>query len=85
MIYIYKQHKNKITLKIKLTYLSSYYSGRYAHVRVPGKVDSGIGIVLYHWNLPRPPIKKLVFKGLDSPPSPLSQQHHHPSVYCWRR
>jgi hypothetical protein len=42
-----------------------------------------IGVVLYHWNLSCPPVKKFIIEGLYGPSSPLSRQQCCPSTHCW--
>jgi hypothetical protein len=82
MIYT-KAIKKLNNIKKHVTYLSLLLSGRHRHVRIPGKVYSGIGVVLYRRNLSFPPIKKCVIEGLYGPPSPLSWQKFFPSTNCW--
>jgi hypothetical protein len=73
-------------LKRKLTHLSLLYSGSYKHVKILRKIDPDIGLFLYFQNPPCPPVKKLVIKGLDGPPSPLSwKQRRHTCIALGER
>jgi hypothetical protein len=58
-------------LKNKHTYLSSFFFGRYGHIRIRGEVEPDIGVFLYGRNLSRPPVEKFIIEGLNIPPSPL--------------
>jgi hypothetical protein len=66
-IYIYIKKKKKNNIKNKHTYLSSLISKRYGHIRIPGKVDPDIRVVLYYRNLPFPPVKKCIIEGIYGP------------------